>query len=161
MCAAPKTDVYPGPDLRGLDEEAQGGGSRHLVDLQLPSTAPQGARGREYGDSLKNQDPSAACRGHSDRAAGGTELQLSGLPAGCLPKDPTIDHAAGDEVSEEVLVAALPQSWTAAEQEEGTSQELRQAERAVRRIAAPPGLPNGLAVLRGELLLLMTNVEEG
>ena len=81
MCAAPKTDVYPGPDLRGLDEEAQGGGSRHLVDLQLPSTAPQGARGREYGDSLKNPNPSAAYRGHSDRAVGGTELRRTGLLA--------------------------------------------------------------------------------
>ena len=62
---------------------------------------------------------------------------------------------------EEVLVEALRQYCTAAEQEEGTSQELRQAKRAVEKITSPPGLPTGLAVLKGELLLLLTNFEEG
>ena len=62
---------------------------------------------------------------------------------------------------EEVLVEALRLYCTAAEQEEGTSQELRQAERAVKRRAAPPGLRTGLVVLKEELLLLMTNFEEG
>ena len=59
-----------------------------------------------------------------------------------------------------MLVKALLQYCTAAEQEEGTSQELRQAERAVKRRAAPPGLPTGLAVLKRELLLLLTSFEE-
>ena len=60
-----------------------------------------------------------------------------------------------------MLVWALRQCCTAAEQEEGTLQELLQAERAVKRRAAPPGLPNGLVLLKEELLLLMTNFEEG
>ena len=60
-----------------------------------------------------------------------------------------------------MLAEALRQYCTAAEQEEGTSQELRQAKRAVRRRAVPPGLPTGPVVLKEELLLLMTNFEEG
>ena len=61
----------------------------------------------------------------------------------------------------EVLVQALRQYCTAAEQEEGTWQELRLAERAGERRAALPGLPTGLVLLKGELLPRRTNFEGG
>ena len=61
----------------------------------------------------------------------------------------------------ETLLKALLPCYTAAEQEGGIWQELRQARHALGKITSPPGLPTGLVVLKEELLLLMTNFEEG
>ena len=59
------------------------------------------------------------------------------------------------------LRKTLPPYCTAAAQEEGIWQELKQAERARVKIASPPGLPTGLALLREVLPLLLTSSEEG
>ena len=59
------------------------------------------------------------------------------------------------------LRKALLPYCTAAAQEEGIWQELKQAERARVKITSPPGLPTGLALLREGLLLLLTSSAEG
>ena len=61
----------------------------------------------------------------------------------------------------ETLRKALLPYYTAAAQEEGIWQELKQAERARVKIVSPPGLPTGLALLREGLLLLLTSSAEG
>ena len=61
----------------------------------------------------------------------------------------------------ETLRKALLPYCNAAAQEEGIWQELKQAESARVKIDSPPGLPTGLALLKGELLLLLTSFEEG
>ena len=61
----------------------------------------------------------------------------------------------------EMLQEALLPYYTAAAQEGGIWQELRQAGHALGKITSPPGLPTGLAVLKEVLLLLLTSSEEG